>query len=120
MLDYFSNQLINKKMNLEGKVMGYDKKIVAIVVAVILAFVIFYAGTRYEKMRIISAQQKSAAQNTEPKKGKSAKTPIETPAGAVEASPATVQAAPAAPTTTAPVATPKPAAIAKPAAVPAK
>ena len=39
-------------LNLEGKVAGYNKKTLAIVVLVILAGVIFYAGTRYEKMRL--------------------------------------------------------------------
>ena len=52
--------------------MGYDKKYIAIAVAILAALVIFYAGTRYEKMRITSAEKKSAATNdsTTSKKGK--------------------------------------------------
>ncbi|MDR3558782.1 MAG: hypothetical protein P4L62_01500 [Candidatus Pacebacteria bacterium] len=41
-------------MNLEGKMMGYNKKTVVVaIVAVILAVVIFYAGAEYEKNKMI-------------------------------------------------------------------
>jgi hypothetical protein len=68
-------------MDLEGKVMGYNKKIVAIAVLVLAGLVIFYAGTRYEKMRINSAISKNAKTEEKPssKKNKTAPaTPIET------------------------------------------
>jgi len=66
--------------NLEGKVAGYNKKTLAIVVLVILAGVIFYAGTRYEKMRLSHLKGSSASvSNSAIKKNGSKKQPAAMP-----------------------------------------
>jgi cytoskeletal protein RodZ len=95
-------------MNLEGKYMGYDKKYIAIAVAVLAALVIFYAGTRYEKMRIVAGQKKSDSATSSTKKTKAPKsTPAATDVAPADATTSTTTT-PAPATTTAPKATTTP------------
>ena len=87
----------NMKTCLEGKCMGYEKKYLAIAIAILAALVIFYAGTRYEKMRINSGKGGSTTSATKKVKapkpaatasGEVTPTPVET------TSPTTAPAAP--------------------------
>ncbi len=60
-------------MQLEGKVLGYDKKVVAAVAyTLIIILIAFYAGAKYEKSKLTSlARQKSV--NSAPKQAGSKK-----------------------------------------------
>ena len=60
-------------MQLEGKVLGYDKKIVAAVAyTLIIILIAFYAGAKYEKSKLTSlSRQKSS--NSAPKQAGSKK-----------------------------------------------
>ncbi len=71
-------------MKLEGKVLGYDKKIVVgVAYTLILILVAFYAGAKYEKSKLTSlARQKttnSASKQAGAKKNKTVVVPQETP-----------------------------------------
>ena len=60
-------------MNLEGKVLGYDKKIVFnVVYTLVIVLVAFYAGAKYEKSKLISLMNQQAAK-AEAKQSKAAK-----------------------------------------------
>lgn len=42
-------------MDLEGKILGYNKKtVVAVIGAIVIAAIVFYAGTQYEKNKLTS------------------------------------------------------------------
>ena len=62
--------------NLEGKVAGYNKKTLAIVVLVILAGVFFFAGTRYEKMKLSHLNNSPASVGNSVKKTGPKKQPV--------------------------------------------
>ncbi len=68
-------------MQLEGKVLGYDKKIVAAVVyTLVIILVAFYAGAKYEKSKLTSlARQKSASSAPKQAGTKKAKTAANQP-----------------------------------------
>ncbi len=73
-----------EQMNLEGEIMGYKKKTVAVVALVIvLVAVSFYAGTRYEKGKLTKLCSNTSASTKAPKKTATpAPAPAPTPAPA--------------------------------------
>ena len=74
-------------MNLEGEIMGYKKKTVAVVaLIVVLVAVAFYAGTRYEKGKVAKLNATTSASTKTQKKTATpapAPTPVPAPANQV-------------------------------------
>ena len=58
-------------MKLEGKVLGYDKKVVAgVVYTLVIILLAFFVGTRYEKNKLTALDQQKTAK-AEQKKSQS-------------------------------------------------
>jgi hypothetical protein len=69
-------------MKLEGKVLGYDKKVVAgVVYTLVIILLAFFVGTRYEKNKLTALDQQKTAKaeqkKANPKKSKTAATDVQ-------------------------------------------